>query len=135
MDAAVKTMETVSDVLRRAADRLESGWCRGANARTKDGKVCSVFSPRAASYSMYGALCAVLGPGLGDDKALQASSAWRLITLRAWYAIENLPSADHTRAEYALHDLNDNMRQSVTVVDLFRKWAEEDDIKALGEWK
>lgn len=95
---------TVSEMLSRAAALLDKGVCRGANARLKGGKACGVFDQRAASYSMYGALCAVLGPGLGDDKALQASPAWKLIALRAWTALHE---ERRSRMEYALHDLSD----------------------------
>lgn len=132
-------MATVSDVLTRAAAKLDKGVCRGANARLSDGKACGVFDQRAASYSMYGALCSVLGPGLGDDKALAASPAWKLIALRAWDAIPQ----DHQhgkRMEFALHDLNDHIYESTVTFKkalaarFFREWAAEDEIKALGEW-
>jgi len=123
-------MATVSNVLTRAAILLERGVCRGANARLPDGKPCGVFDQRAASHSMYGALCSVLGPGLGDDKALQASPAWKLISLRAWAA---LPENAQGRMEYALHDLNDVLPFHQPT-KLFREWAADEEIVALGEW-
>jgi hypothetical protein len=87
---------------------------------------------------MYGALCAVLGPGLGGDVSLQHSAAWKLITLRAWDAL----AADRrTRMEYALHDLNDQLQPERPVAsiflsraDTFHKWAAEPEIAAMGEW-
>lgn len=102
---------TVSEVLTRAADLLDKGVCRGANTRLAGGKACGVFDQRAVAYSMYGALCAVLGPGLGDDKALQASAAWKLIALRAW---ADLPSYERGQLEYALHDMNDWILRSLS---------------------
>jgi len=124
-------MATVSDVLTRAAGLLAKGSCRGANARLNDGRPCGVFDTRAATYSMYGALCAVLGPGLGDDKALQASPAWKAIASRAWEAIPE--DARSSRMEFALHDLNDRLT-SDAAERMFLKWASEAEMTALGEW-
>lgn len=114
------TVAKVSEVLMRAADLLDRGWSRGANARMANGNACGVFSPRANAYSMYGALCAVLGPGFGDDKVPQASPAWRLIALRAW---EATPEHARARMEYALHDLNDCIATASRAAELFREWA------------
>lgn len=122
---------TVSEMLSRAAALLDKGVCRGANARLEGGKACGVFDQRAASYSMYGALCAVLGPGLGDDKALQASPAWKLIALRAWTA---LPEDRRTRMQYALHDLNEFIEVPAVSAAMIRAWAADPEIAAMGEW-
>lgn len=134
-------MATVSEVLTRAAAKLDKGVCRGANARLSDGKACGVFDQRAASYSMYGALCSVLGPGLGDDKALQASPAWKLIALRAWAVLsDDGAKQPGTWMAYALHDLYEETilrfpkDAHTRAAGLLRKWAAEDEIKALGEW-
>jgi len=133
------SIATVSDVLTRAAALLDRGVCRSANARLASGHTCSVFHANAASYSMYGALCSVLGPGLGGDAQLQHSAAWKLIALRAWDA---LPADSRTRMEYALHDLNDQLpghggeRQPNTMRgNLFRAWAKDPEIIAMGAWK
>lgn len=123
---------SISDVLTRAADLLDKkGACRGANARLEGGKACGVFDQRAASFSLYGALCAVLGPGLGDDKALQASPAWKLIALRAWALIPQDVQAG-SRLEYALHDLNEHTKSPAL---FFRDLAGDAEIKALGTWR
>lgn len=128
-------MATVSDVLTKAASLLDRGVCRGANARLADGKSCGVFNHKAAAYSMYGALCAVLGPGLGGDASLQHSAAWKLVALRAWEGMKAL-RGECPRMEYALHDLNDALDGHAAEARgaLLRRWAAEPEIAALGEW-
>lgn len=126
------TAITVSEVLLRAATLLDKGVCRGANARLEGGKACGVFDQRAAAYSMYGALCAVLGPGLGADKALQGSAAWKLIALRAWDAMPQDCQVG-VRMEHALHELNDTIPPA-QAAPLFREWAADIEIMALGAW-
>src|SRR6266404_5269572 len=116
---------TVSEVLNLAATLLDKGVCRGANARLEGGKACGVFDQRAASYSMYGALCRVLGPALGADKELQSSAAWKLIALRAWEACKGTAAESlRSRMEYALHDLNDwlpDFYRQEPVMEIFGK--------------
>lgn len=132
---------TVSEVLIRAATLLEKGVCRGANARLEGGRACGVFDRRASAYSMYGALCAVLGPALGEEKALRSSAAWKLIALRAW---DRIPQDDQPgkRLEYALHDLNDfytaagtDRAAGVELGKRFREWAADPEIAAMGAWQ
>jgi hypothetical protein len=128
-------MATVSGVLAAAASLLDRGVCRGANARLANGKACGVFDQRAVSHSMYGALCCVLGPGLGDEKALFASAAWKLISLRAWAILEE---DERSRMEHALHDLNDvditDYGRPYSHAKVFLGWATAPEIIALGEW-
>lgn len=80
---------------------------------------------------MYGALCRVLGPELGDEKTLFASAAWKLIALRAWDVLEE---DERSRLEYALHDLNEIAFAPPAAPNLMRAWAAEPEIVALGEW-
>lgn len=140
---------TVSEVLTRAATLLDKGHCRRVNARLEGGKACGVFDRRAAAYSMYGALCAVLGPGLGDDKALQASPAWKVIALRARAALDEIGQFTLYRDDFALHELNDHLPDfyvwevdgknvytpSGAPAKAFREWAADPEIIALGEWQ
>lgn len=80
---------------------------------------------------MYGALCCVLGPGLGEERTLFASAAWKLISLRAWTILEE---DERSRMEHALHDLNNITFAPPAPPKLFRDWAAEAEIIALGEW-
>lgn len=122
----------VSEVLTKAAHLLDKGVCRGANARLADGKPCGVFDQRASSLSMYGALCRVLGPGLADEKTLQASVAWKLISARAWDGLQAIAPQSGVLSR-ALHDLNEAHNGDRSAY--FRAWANDNEIVGLGEWR
>ena len=49
-----------SDKLLRAAELVERGWCKGALARTEDGRVIGTLEVGAASFCVLGA-CDVVG--------------------------------------------------------------------------
>lgn len=132
-------MVSVSEVLTKAASLCDRGVCRGANARLANSKAVGCFNQEAAYHSMYGALVAVLGPGLGDDRALQASAAWKMIAMRAWDEFTGEGQKPGT-LKFSLHDLNDALpgdpgAKSLIRGDLFRKWAADAQIESIGEWK
>ena len=101
-------------LLRDARQLVESSWCRGADARDADGSVVEPWDEQAASWSMLGAIVAVL-----EHEASFAGE---------------LPLDDLTAALYALGDLidtdslvewNDDPRQTqANVVALLDQAAE-----------
>jgi hypothetical protein len=49
-------MKTPADVLSEAADLIELGWCRGAEARDEAGQPIDPASPQAVEWSVSGAI-------------------------------------------------------------------------------
>ena len=57
--------------LRRTADLISSGWCRGAEARDHSGSPIEPSDPAAISWSLRGALAAVSERPDADEKTLR----------------------------------------------------------------
>lgn len=100
-------------ILRRAADRLKVyGWTQGAHARDTEGRVCRITAPEAAYWSAYGAIMREMAnAGLieagGDDKAVQTSTLWAVVTREA---------VRYRRAYNGVHplfDINDDPARTV----------------------
>jgi hypothetical protein len=54
-------------VLRETAELIEGGWCRGADARDRNGQEVGASDPKATAWSLLGALVAVSErPGTGS---------------------------------------------------------------------
>ena len=51
-------MTRLSEKLRRAARRIERGWCQGANARDRNDVTVGALDPRAVCWCAAGALSA-----------------------------------------------------------------------------
>jgi hypothetical protein len=56
-----KPLTPVQDLLIRARERIEKGWCQGAYAKNADGDVVGATDPYATSFCIRGAILAV-GP-------------------------------------------------------------------------
>lgn len=56
-----KPPSPVKDLLTRARERIEKGWCQGAYAKAADGESVSACGPCATSFCIRGAVLAV-GP-------------------------------------------------------------------------
>lgn len=55
-------MKTTEQILLEAAVLVERGWCKGANARDKNGKQVSPTDPAACAWCMVGAVFKACGP-------------------------------------------------------------------------
>jgi hypothetical protein len=62
--------DVAREILLQTRERLESGWCQGADARDRSGGVVEPWSERARSWSLLCALVAVTDPlaPLGDAR-------------------------------------------------------------------
>jgi hypothetical protein len=54
--------EVAREILIQTRERLQSGWCQGADARDESGSAVDPWSDRARSWSLLGALVAVTDP-------------------------------------------------------------------------
>lgn len=120
-----------SAALRQAADLLAtdrpsgaSKWCQRANARDAADRDCGVFQPRAAAWSLAGAVMRALGPERGGDVALWSNPGFLRLTQHLW-ARMTAEEREASKPQFAVFDWNDHPRRTRReVVEALRAAAE-----------
>lgn len=85
--------------LRATADLIETGWCRGADARDCQGHAVEACDPSAAAWSLVGALFVVSERGDADRASLR-DALWAISGVIPDASLEGWNDADgRTRAQ------------------------------------
>lgn len=112
--SSIPTVEQQHDVLLRAADLVEKGWARGANARYRNGKECYHRDDRATNFCLYGAVSKV-----SEDLGLLSG-----ITVRA---VTRFARVRYNKPIFSLSNWNDlyvkNKREAVNLLRDTAKWV------------
>ena len=102
----------MNEVLAKAADLIDSGWCQGSLARDEKGWWVAPTSPNAVEWCVVGAVQAAAGQyGVETKEALDA--------LRAHLAPDEEPD-DEGRLRFALVPWNDNAEDASVVSKALR---------------
>ena len=106
-------MTTTTTILLKAAEVVEHGWTRGANARNESGKPIAARSPKARRWSACGAIY----------RAVDTSGPRQLNGLALWGLIDYLELEPGPAAE-VVGDWNDRLKTAAEAAAGLRGAAE-----------